>query len=166
MIQQRSITSALRLGCLLGGIFGVADVMTTWLAPLADDSVGALLLFYGPMCFIWALTSFRTARRDGRVLSGVAAGAAVAFATFCVFVVLNVLRINLFLSDLTGRADWQNMMSRFQASGTDSLRAFVMMVYIKDAPLKIGLASLIGALMGAAGGSLGCARQRATTPAS
>jgi hypothetical protein len=89
------------------------------------------------------------------VLSGVATGLVVAFATFCVFEVLNLVRVNLFLYDLTGRADWQRMMTRFRASQFDSLRGFVTLDYIKDAPLKIGAASVIGAVMGAVGGSLG-----------
>src|SRR5262245_28116783 len=44
-------------------------------------------------------------------------GVGIAFGTFCVFVALNFLRVNLFLEQLTGRPDWQNMMVRFRASG-------------------------------------------------
>jgi hypothetical protein len=47
------------------------------------------------------------------------------------------------------------MMGRFQASGFDSLRTFVNISYVKGAPLKIALASAIGAFMGVVGGSLG-----------
>ena len=54
----------------------------------------------------------------------------VAFATFCVFALLNILRVNLFLSELAGRADWQSIMARFGASGFSSLRAFVTFDYI------------------------------------
>jgi hypothetical protein len=35
------------------------------------------------------------------------------------------VRVNLFLAELTARADWQNMMRRFDSSGFDSLRLFV-----------------------------------------
>jgi hypothetical protein len=158
MMERRNITKALRLGFLLGALFGVVNMMSSWLFPLADDTVGALLRFYGPMFFFWALASFRAARIDGRLLSGVTTGAIVAFATFSVFVALNILRINLLLYDLVDRADWQNMMARFEASGADSLRTFVTLFYITDAPLKIGTAAVIGALMGAIGGSLGRSR--------
>ena len=41
------------------------------------------------------------------------------------FDVLNLVRVNLFLYYLTGRADWQSMMARFRASEFDSVRAFV-----------------------------------------
>jgi hypothetical protein len=114
------------------------------------------------MFFVWALASFRAARRSGRLLSGVTTGLAVAFATFCVFDVLVLLRVNLFLNELTGRADWQNMVLRFRASDFDSLRLFVNLDYVKGAPLKIGVASAIGALMGAIGGSLGRLRHGRT----
>ena len=125
------------------------------LYPLGDDTIAALLRFYGPMFFLWAFASFRAERRNRQWLSGVATGLVVAFATFCMFDVLNLVRVNLFLYDLTGRDDWQSMMARFRASEFDSVRAFVTMDYIKDAPLKIGTASVIGALMGGIGGLLG-----------
>jgi hypothetical protein len=79
----------------------------------------------------------------------------VAFATFCVFDLLNLVRVNLFLDELTGRADWQSMMASFRAGEWDSLRSFVTVSYIKDAPLKIGAASVIGTVMGVIGGTLG-----------
>ena len=107
------------------------------------------------MFFLWAFASFRAERRNRQWLSGVTTGLVVAFATFCMFDVLNLVRVNLFLYDLTGRADWQSMMARFRASEFDSVRAFVTMDYIKDAPLKIGTASVIGALMGGISGLLG-----------
>ena len=144
-----------RLGLLLGMMFGAVNVMFSWLFPLSDDTIGALLRFYGPMFFVWSFISFRAARRDGRLLSGLVTGAAVAFTTFCVFDVLNIVRVNLFLGELTARADWQNMMARFRASEFSNLRAFVTLEYVRDAPLKIGTASVIGAVMGTIGGSLG-----------
>jgi hypothetical protein len=78
----------------------------------------------------------------------------------CVFVVLNLLRVNLFLDELTGRADWQNMMLRFRESGFDDLRWFVNVHYLKDAPFKIGVASVIGAVMGLVGGTIGWLKPR------
>ena len=152
---SRRLSSPLLLGVAVGVVFGSVNIVFTWLYPVEDDTPGALLRFYGPMFFVWALASFRAARRSGRVWSGVTTGMAVAFATFCVFDALVLLRVNLFLNELTGRADWQNMMMRFRAGDVDSLRLFVNIDYLKGAPLKIGVASTIGALMGAIGGSLG-----------
>ena len=155
MASWPDLRHPLRLGLLLGTMFGAVNVMFSWLFPLSDDTIGALLRFYGPMFLVWSFISFRAARRDGRLLSGLVTGAAVAFATFCVFDVLNIVRVNLFLDALTARADWQSMMARFRASEFSNLRAFVTLEYIKDAPLKIGTASVIGVVMGTIGGSLG-----------
>jgi hypothetical protein len=155
MVDWLYLKRALGLGLFLGLIFGAANLVFSWLLPLEDDTIGGLLRFYGPMFFVWVFASFRAARRHGRVLSGVATGLVVAFATFCVFDLLNLVRVNVFLYDLTGRADWQSMMARFRASESTSLRTFVTLDYIKDAPLKIGAASLIGTVMGVVGGALG-----------
>jgi hypothetical protein len=89
----------------------------------------------------------------------------VAFATFCVFDVMNLLRVNLFLGELTERADWQSMMRRFNASGSGNLRSYVTLEYIKDAPLKIGVATVIGTVMGVIGGSAGRLQSWAKTNA-
>jgi hypothetical protein len=155
MDRSTFIESPLLVGILVGVTFGAMNLLVTWLFPLADDTPGALLLFYGPMFVLWALAGFRATRRSGRFLSGVTTGMLVAFATFVVFDLMVILRVNLFLSEITGRADWRNMMWRFQASGFDSLRAFVNVDYIKGAPLKIGVASAIGAFMGVVGGIVG-----------
>ena len=155
MVSARLRDRPLLVGVVLGRVFGLVDLLVTWIAPLSDDSIPALLRFYGPMFLAWAYVSFRSARRSGRLTSGIAAGAVVAFGTFCVFYVLNLLRVNLFLADLAGRADWQTMMQRFRASGLESLRVFVNLEYLRGAPLKIGVASVIGAAMGLAGGTIG-----------
>jgi hypothetical protein len=154
MIARRSLGHALRLGAVLGVCFGVVNLVFVWLDPLSDDSIPALLRFYGPMFFLWAVASFRAARRDRQLLSGLIAGMVVAFATFCVFDVLNLVRVNLFIHDLTGRADWQRLTARCPPGELDSVRACVTVEYIKATPLKIATATLIGAVMGGVGGSL------------
>ena len=106
------------------------------------------------MFFLWALASFQAARRSGRLLSGLTVGVTVAFGTFLVYDLLVMLRVNLF-SESTERADWQNMMGRFRASGVESLRLFINLDYLKGAPLKLGVACVIGAVMGSIGGLIG-----------
>jgi hypothetical protein len=155
MSSRRLVDNPLLLGFIVGLAFGSVNLVFTWLYPLDDDTPWALLRFYGPMFLIWALASFRAARGSRRLLSGVTTGILVAFATFCIYDVLVLLRVNLFLNELTRRSDWQNIVLRFRDSGSDSFRAFVNLHYIKSAPLKIGVASVIGAVMGAIGGSLG-----------
>src|SRR6476620_8878830 len=43
------------LGLVLGTVFGVWDLIVTLLNPLSEDDASALLMFYGPMFFIFAL---------------------------------------------------------------------------------------------------------------
>jgi hypothetical protein len=143
------------IGLVVGLTYGSVNLLVTWLDPLADDTPGALLLFYGPMFFVWAAASFRDAQRSGQVWAGLRTGAVVALATFVAYDFLIFLRVNLFLDELTGRADWQDMMTRFRASGLDSLRLFVNVDYTEGIPLKLAVSCTIGLMMGAAGGILG-----------
>jgi hypothetical protein len=147
------------VGVGLGVLFGSANLVLSWLRPLDDDTPGALLRFYGPMFLAWAVVAFRAARRTGRLQSGVTAGMSVALATFSIYSLLILLRVELFLDDLTGRADWQQMVARFRESGFESLRAFITLDYLKGLPFKIGVASLVGGLFGAIGGGLGRSRR-------
>ena len=58
------------LGLCLGLGFGLWNLIWTRLYPLADDTVGVLLAFYGPMFAAWAATSFFVARRTGLIWEG------------------------------------------------------------------------------------------------
>jgi hypothetical protein len=152
--SERRFSKGLVLaGFVVGSGFGAVDLFLTWLDPVQDESPGALLLFYGPMFMSWAVAAFVVARRAGRVSSGVVGGMVVAFATSVMFVMVNLVRVNLFLDQLVNRADWQNMMMRFRASG-EALRLFVNVDYLRGAPFKIAVGIAIGALMGAAGSSV------------
>jgi hypothetical protein len=155
MLDWQHTKRTLLLGLVIGLMFGIVNLLITWFYPLADDTPAALLRFYGPMFFIWALAAFRAARRTGRLLSGVTTGVTVAFATSVAFDLFVLLRVNLFLNDLMGRADWQHMMLRFRASDVDSLRLFVNLDYAKGAPLKLVVSCAIGAVMGGVGGFWG-----------
>jgi hypothetical protein len=155
MPKWQGVKRALLLGLTVGLVFGSVNVLFTWLYPLADDTPAALLRFYGPMFFVWALVSFQAARRSGQASTGVITGVIVSFATFVAFDLFILLRVNLFLNELTGRADWQNMMLRFRASHVDSLRLFVNLDYARGAPLKLAVSCGIGMVMGTLGGFLG-----------
>ena len=60
----------------------------------------------------------------------------------------------MFFGSLMARAGWQDLMRRAHLSGPGSLRMFVNLDYLKGAPFKIGVASCIGALLGAMGGAV------------
>ena len=140
------------IGVLLGAGFGVWNLLSSLLDPLAEDTIPALLLFYGPMFATWGATAFAASRRTGRVTDGIKAGATVAFVSFFVFDLAVILRVNLFLGFLTERLDWQNLMLRFHASEFESLRMFINYHYVTQAPFKILVATTIGAITGVIGG--------------
>jgi len=154
MFIQNVLDRPVALGILTGLVFGVVNLLITWVAPLLDDNPGTLLAFYGPMFLTWAIAAFRATRRSRRFNAGLTTAIVVAFATFCAFDLLIFVRVSLFLNELTGRADWQNMMKRFEASGFDNFRTFVTLDYIKAAPLKCLVSCGIGAVMGVIGASL------------
>ena len=165
MSMQNVRDRPVALGILTGLVFGTVNLVVTWVAPLLDDSPGSLLAFYGPMFLIWAIAAFRATRRSNRFMAGLTTAIVVAFATFCAFDLLIFVRVSLFLNELTGRADWQNMLKRFDASGFASFRAFVTLDYIKAAPLKCLVSCAIGALMGIAGTAIGKSTQRGSLTA-
>jgi hypothetical protein len=148
-----------RVGLFLGMGFGSWNLLWTHLNPLADDTIGALLAFYGPMFAAWAVTAYVTTKRTGALWPGIKAGALVALVTFCVLDVLVIIRANLFLDELSGRADWRTLMARFPGSGYGSLRTYINMHYLSQAPFKIFVATLIGVVMGVAGGTIAAARR-------
>jgi hypothetical protein len=84
----------------------------------------------------------------------------MAFVTFLIYDVMVILRVNLFLEDLTQRVDWQSMMGRYEANGTDSLREYVTLAYVKGTPLKVGVATCIGTGIGVVGSTLGILARR------
>ena len=147
--------SAVLFGLAVGAAFGLWNLITTWVDPLAEDTPNALLIFYGPMFATWGLAGLAASRRTGRVSDGIKVGAIIAFVTFVVYDVTQFVRVNLFLDTLTRRSDWQNMMGSFKNSGSQSLRSYVNYVGLTGAPFKGLVASLIGATTGLIGGSLG-----------
>lgn len=153
----------LTIGLLLGAVFGLWNYIASRLDPLAEDTPVALLMFYGPMFASWGLVGFGASRRTGRLRDGVKAGAAVAFVTFGVFILARIVVVNLLLDTLSQRSDWQNlMMVRFPASGFKSLRVYVNYEGVTGAPLKILVASTIGAVTGLIGGCFGSLVRRAS----
>ena len=154
---MRHWRNALLIGFAVGVVFGLLNLGFAWLLPLEDDTPLVLLRFYGPMFFCWAFLAYRTAQRSGSLFHAIATALVVSFGTFCVYSVFNAVRVNLFLDELTGRPDWQDMMARFHASGGNSLRRFVNLDYLKGTPGKLTATELIGAIMGVCGGVVGCA---------
>jgi hypothetical protein len=150
-----SLKQKLLLGVALGVFFGAWNVLAAWVAPLADDTLSAVLAFYGPMFLTWVVAGFAAGRRSGRAADGGLTGAVVALATFTVLTAIVIGRMNLSLEATSARPDWRNLMSRYPSSGFSSLRAYANYVYITGAPFKLFVATSIGALCGAIGGGIG-----------
>jgi len=153
---------ALAVCLVLGVVFSVLNVISAYVAPLADDSLTAIAAFYGPMFLAWGLAGFAAARNSGKPLVGLKTGALVAFGTFVVLTIVVIVRVNLSLPLMTQRPDWQNLIARFNASGFENLRTYVNYEYLKGAPFKILVASTIGAAFGFLGGCMSLAFRRRT----
>ena len=163
-MRTSQLRSVLLLGLTVGLVFGSVNLLFTWHDPLADDTPSALLRFYGPMFFVWGLVAFRVVRQTGKLTSGVVAGLTIALGTFLTFDLLIFVRLNLFLNELTGRADWQDLMMRFRAGNADNLRSFVNLDYVRGAPFKAVVSCVMGAIMGSVGGLLGRVTHTRTLP--
>jgi hypothetical protein len=103
--QVLSLVHGVKLGAALGAAAGAWNLISTRLEPLADDTLLALLAFYGPMFAVYAVAGFSAYRRTGRLLRAVLTGATVAFVTFLIFFVAILLRVNMFLELISPRAD-------------------------------------------------------------
>lgn len=144
--------AAIRFGLVLGAIFSIWNVVASQIAPLAEDTLGALLLFYGPMFAAWSVAGLMSSRRTTRIVDGAKTGALVALVTFLVLTAVVIARVNFLLDITSQRPDWQNLMVRYRSSGFSSLRAYANYVYFTGAPFKLLVASSIGALCGSLGG--------------
>jgi hypothetical protein len=143
------------VGCAVGLALGSWNLIAFWLNPF-DDSVGGMLSVYGPMFVSWSVVGFLVARRTGRLADAVKAGTVFAFATFALFWIANIVRVNLFLDVLQEWPGWQEtVVARYRESGFESFRAFTNYEYLIDAPLKLAVPTVIGALLASIGGLAG-----------
>ena len=142
-------------GLALGFACGAWNFLSFWLDPL-DDSIAGMLLIYLPMFTIWAVAGFVAARRRGRLVDAVGAGAVIAFATFLVFWILNFVRVHVFLDTLYTSPDWQTtVVARYHVSGFETFRGYVIYEYLMDAPLKLAAPTVIGVVLASVGGVAG-----------
>jgi hypothetical protein len=146
------VRTPVKLGAMLGVLFSLWNLLATVFAPLVDDSPIALLSFYGPMFMTWGFAGFAAYRRSARLAQAIRVGATVAFVTFVVFDIAVIIRVNVFLDVISHRPDWRNLVSNYQSSGFESLRAYANYVYLTGSPFKIFAASMIGATCGLIGG--------------
>lgn len=162
MTNLTTSRGALVVGLALGAVFSVLNVISAYIAPLADDSVPVIAAFYGPMFVAWGVAGVLASRESARVADGIKAGTLVALATFVVLTIVVIVRVNVSLVTVSQRPDWRNMVARFESSGFSSLRAHVNYIYLTGAPFKIFVATSIGAVFGLLGGCTSLALRRRT----
>lgn len=150
-----SLNSGVTLGLVVGTGFGIANVIVTALAPLAEDTPGAMIAFYAPMVLLWGIAGFLAARRTGRISRAIKVSALAGGVTLAVFALSLFVRNNVFLDAIRERDDWRNMVASYQASGFGSLRAYANYVYLRGMPLVILIGTAIGAISGLIGGLTG-----------
>ena len=151
--QVASFVSPLTVGLALGVAAGTLNLVDTAIEPLAEDTAGAMAVWFGMLAFIWFLIGFRAARAQ-RFRDALVAGVLVGAATMTVFHLAAIIRVNLFLDQIRGRDDWQNLVARFHASGFTSLRAYANYTYISGTPIALALGAAAGAVSGALGGAM------------
>jgi hypothetical protein len=149
------VTLGAVLGIVLGTTFGLFNLIATPMLAQAEDTPTSVLMSYSPMFLIWGAAGFVACLRSGRLIQAVKVSFTAALVTFLIFDILNLARVNLFLEMLQRRSDWQNLVSRYHASGLASLRTYANYQYVTMAPLHIVVASMIGAAMGLVGGLVG-----------
>jgi hypothetical protein len=157
-VTLRDARSFALVGGVLGLALGLWNLVAFWLNPL-DDGIAGMLIVYAPMLISWTAAGFVAARRRGRLTDAVTAGTVFAFATFAIFWIANIVRVNLFLDLLREWPGWQpTVVARYRASGFESFRTFTNYEYLTDAPLKIAVPTVVGAAVALIGGLAGVRR--------
>jgi hypothetical protein len=145
------LTKPVAYGLVLGTVLGTWILVNTALAPLADDSGFAVGAMFAVVFLALAVPGFAARRRGGHLVDALEAGATAGAITFALFLLLGILRVNLFLETIRSRTDWQNLVSDYTRSDFQSLRAYANYVYAK----QIVVFPIVGVVAGAISGSLG-----------
>ena len=138
-------------GLVLGTLLGAWILVSTVVAPLADDMPLAIGAMFGIVFLALAVPGFSARRRGGHFVDALEAGAVAGTITFALFLLFGILRVNLFLDTIRSRSDWQNLIADYATSDFQSLRAYANYVYAK----QIVVFPVVGVVAGAISGSLG-----------
>ena len=152
--QVLSFMGPVAWGLLIGLAAGSLQLLDTAIAPLREDTPSVMLVIVGALMLLWIVTSAVAERSSGRFRDAVVAGVLVGAATMAVLHVSAIVRVNVFLEQIRDRGDWVNLLSRFQASGYESLRVYANYEYLRQSPLLLALGAIVGGLCGSVGGSI------------
>lgn len=151
--QTLSLISNVAFGFTAGAILGLTNLISTAIAPLAEDTPFRVAVFFGVIMLVWAFSGFLAHRRTRRFIESAKAGATVGGISLGLFHLAAMLRLNIFLADVSRRSDWQGLILNFQQSGFESLRAYANYTYLHELGFVVLLGVLVGALCGILGGT-------------
>lgn len=158
--QLASLVRPWMWGVLLGILLGAANIVSTIVAPLADDDPPAIIAMALSILGLWTVVGFAAERRRFRFRDAVRGGMAAAFLSTAIFSAASLARKMLFLDVIQHRSDWVGLLLRFQASGSHDLRSFVLNEHLQGLLGGILFSLAAGALCGAIGGAISAARRR------
>ena len=156
----REVRLPLLVGVTVGSIMGLANLIDTFRRPLSDDTPAMLIAAMASVLVVWAAVAMVATWRTRRLDQAMWCGAIQGIATFAMFHLAAIARLNLFLGAIQSREDWQGLLARFSDSGFHSLRAFANYEYVLIAPLVIAIGALVGWIAGLAGGLAHTVRPR------
>ena len=150
--QILSFVSPLAWGLVIGALLGTLQLVDTAVEPLADDSAGAMIGILATMLALWTLASISAGLPSRRFTHALVAGVLAGVATMAVIDLTSILRVNIFLDEIRYRDDWINLVARFEASGSQSLREYANWEYVRGAPIVVGIGAIAGGISGAIAG--------------
>jgi signal transduction histidine kinase len=150
--QILSFVSPPAWGLVIGVVLGALQLADTAFEPLSDDTAGAMMRILATMLVLWTLASIAAGRPSRRFRDALVAGALAGVATMAVINLTAILRVNIFLDEIRYRDDWINLVARFEASGSRSLREYANWEYVRATPMVLGLGAVAGGLCGAVAG--------------
>ena len=98
--------------------------------------------------------SLATGRRTLRFLDAVTSGLLAGMASMAVLHIAAIVRVDVFLEQIRDREDWVNLISRFHASGFQSLRTYANYEYVRQFPILLMLGAVVGGFCGTLGGAI------------
>jgi hypothetical protein len=148
------VTKPVVYGLVLGTLLGVWILLNTAIAPLADDTGFAVGAMFGLALLALAVPGFAARRRGGRFTDALEAGATAGAIAFALFLLLGILRVNLFLDTIRDRSDWQKLVTDYARSDFQTLRAYANYVYARQIVVFPAIGVVAGAISGSLGGLL------------
>jgi hypothetical protein len=153
--QALSLIDGVAFGIAIGTLLGAWILVDTVVSPLADDTALGVGGMFGGVFLLLGIPGFLARSRGGHFADAIRAGAIAGAITFALFLLVGILRVNLFLDTIRDRSDWQNLVADFGRSGFQSLRAYANYVYAKQIVVIPAIGTIAGVISGAIGGLLG-----------